>query len=180
MIIKAEYIIVTTIGPSMWPNQRGLALRNRSTKTERAWNMIICLHLFKANLHTISSLLSGRVFLALSSFRFGMSILKTLKRKFVIGCWGIWITKTMVSGADSCSKTGKVCHEKNFSNSGADISVSMHFTENLKVPAERPWKMQTFDMWYIFVGQMLLGLHESNWKNAYWKTCYFLQNCISQ
>ena len=74
----------------------------------------------------------------------------------------------------------KVCHEKNFSNSGADISVSMHFTENLKVPAERPWKMQTFDMWYIFVGQMLLGLHESNWKNAYWKTCYFLQNCISQ
>ena len=58
--------------------------------------------------------------------------------------------------------TFKVCHEKNFSNSGADISVSMHFTENLKVPAERPWKMQTFDTLCIFVGQIVLGLHQSN------------------
>ena len=33
----------------------------------------------------------------------------------------------------------KVCHEKNFQHSGAYISVGIHFTENLKVPAERPW-----------------------------------------
>ena len=56
----------------------------------------------------------------------------------------------------------KVCPLKNFSNSGAYISVSINFTENPKVPAERSWKMQTFDKWYIFVGQILLGLHQSN------------------
>ena len=56
----------------------------------------------------------------------------------------------------------KVCHEIFFQQSGAYISVSKYFTENLKVPSERPWKMQTFDIWYIFVGQILLGLHQSN------------------
>ena len=32
----------------------------------------------------------------------------------------------------------KVCNEKNVSNSGAYISIGIHFTENLKVPAKRP------------------------------------------
>ena len=31
----------------------------------------------------------------------------------------------------------KVCNEKKFQRSGAYISVGIHFTENLKVPAER-------------------------------------------
>ena len=34
-------------------------------------------------------------------------------------------------------QTFKVCNEKNFQHSGAYISVGIHFTENLKVPAER-------------------------------------------
>ena len=66
------------------------------------------------------------------------------------------------------SRTSKVCHEKNVSNSGAYISVGIHFTENLKVPAERLWKIQFFDIWYIFVGQILLGLHQSNQLLRYW------------
>ena len=64
--------------------------------------------------------------------------------------------------------TLKVCNEKNFQRSGAYISVGIHFTENLKVPAERPWKIQFFDIWYIFVGQILLGLHQSNQLLRYW------------
>ena len=56
----------------------------------------------------------------------------------------------------------KVCNENKFQRSGAYISVGIHFTENLKVPAERLWKIQFFDIWYIFVGQILLGLHGCN------------------
>ena len=50
---------------------------------------------------------------------------------------------------------GKVLFEINYTTSARYISVHKHFRENQKVPAERPWKMQSFGIWYIFVGQIL-------------------------
>ena len=58
-------------------------------------------------------------------------------------------------------------------------SIYPTFIVILTYPNIRPWTMQTFDIWYIFVGQILLGLHQSNWKNAYWKISYFLKTSLT-
>ena len=81
--------------------------------------------------------------------------------------WAFVVTlgaaKWFISGVNSfMGLQSKVCNEKNFSNSGAYISIGIHFTENPKVPGEHSWKKQTFDIWCIFVGQILLGLHQNN------------------
>ena len=49
------------------------------------------------------------------------------------------ISRQNVSDDESAVKSmiSKVCHEKKFQHSGAYISVGIHLTENLKVPAER-------------------------------------------
>ena len=68
--------------------------------------------------------------------------------------------------------------QKKFHTCARYISVSTHSTENLKVPAERPLKMQSFDIWYISVGQILLKLHQSNWKKADKKMAIFYRTAF--
>ena len=51
--------------------------------------------------------------------------------------------------------------QKKFHTCAQYISITIHSTENLKVPADRTLKMQSFDIWYISVGQILLGLYQT-------------------
>ena len=63
-----------------------------------------------------------------------------------------------------CKGQNKDLLIKNYTPFPKHIFVSIHFRENLKASAESPWKMQSFGIWYIFVGQILSVQSKCNWK----------------